>query len=378
MCLVFYCLLIEVYIFYIDVHILLEYKSENTTNIIEKAGKMRTRPLIYVYLGKQFPDYGYESIEFSIKNSNLDIILLTNSDFQTKQLKIDLHSLDFYVAPAKLDNHLSELKNIRNGFWTKTLERFHVLEQFCKQNNINEFVHIELDNIAFELDSLINNISKLKLKGIFLPRESNNAMIASLFYCNNLETLEKFNSFSLNDDCMHLSEMYILSHFQDSNKDVFTLPSVLKDTVQDHSSIVSSEALEGVVDGILFGLYLFGKDPTTVIGTVSNKFIRASALKIPLEDFKFGIEYFGDKSRVYVAHENQKSFFYNFHIHSKIINKNISRIDSIILRLNLNKKTLIMFNFLSYFKYVKFYLSKLKHFIKSYRSRSEVSRKDNV
>lgn len=122
MCLVFYCLLIEVYIFYIDVHILLEYKSENTTNIIEKAGKMRTRPLIYVYLGKQFPDYGYESIEFSIKNSNLDIILLTNSNFQTKQLKIDLHSLDFYVAPAKLDNHLSELKNIRNGFWTKTLE----------------------------------------------------------------------------------------------------------------------------------------------------------------------------------------------------------------------------------------------------------------
>lgn len=320
-------------------------------------------PLIFVFIGNKFPDYGYDSIKFSYKHSNLKIIVLTNSKLNLKKFSnanVEIHNLDFYVSPQKLDDHLTNLKNFRQGFWTKTLERFHVLEQFCQKYNITRFFHSELDNISFNLDRLSRKIEAMNLKGVFLPRESITTMIGSLVYINRLDTLNKFNKFSLNDENMNLNEMEILSLFQNECDSMFTLPSTTNSQNLTFKFNLSCDEIGGIVDGNLYGRYFFGKDPRNVNGKVYNLFKHDRGGKIEWYSQKFGYTVYNHEYSIFIEDANKKIFFYNLHIHSKSIRRSFNNIERIILGLNSGSKTLILYNPLGYLRKIILLISIIK------------------
>jgi hypothetical protein len=324
-------------------------------------------PLIFVYLGSKFPDFAYQSVNFSKINSNLDILLLTNAKYKVQKFKIpqsNIINLDFYSPPNNIDMHMPHLKKFRKAFWTKTLERFFILEQYCSNNNIQEFFHAELDNITFELERLHKFISEKGFKGLFLPRQSNDTMVASLLYCNNLNTLKYFNTFSLNEENLDYNEMKLLSLFQYKNDSVFTLPSTTSDHILNFDFDLTSKEIDGIVDGNLYGRYFFGKDRRNVNGSVFNMFKHSRGGDINWSDQKYESTNLNGKYQVYLIEEDTYFKFYNLHIHSKLIEKNVLRIDKILNNLNKGKKTLIALNPIGYLRIIYNYtLLKLKNFI---------------
>lgn len=327
-----------------------------------------TLPLIFVFIGNKFPDYGYESLNFSSIHSRLQIILLTDSVIDLKKIinsEIKINNLDFYNAPSKLDNHLLSLKSIREGFWTKTLERFHVLQQYCSMNNITKFFHSELDNVVFNLNVLSQKIEATNLEGVFLPRQSISTMIGSLVYCNSLKVLQQFNDFSLTDENMSLNEMEILSSFQNRYDSFFTLPSTPSSKKLMFDFDITCNQIGGIVDGNLYGRYIFGRDPRNVNGSVYNMFQHSRGGVIDWEQIKFGYNYFNNKYSVFTLEAEEKIYFYNLHIHSKSINSSFKKIGKIIYRLNNNSKTLILINPLGYVRFMLRPYFKLKIFLAS-------------
>lgn len=327
-----------------------------------------TLPLIYVFIGNKFPDYGYESLNFSSIHSKLEIILLTDSAVDFKKInnsKIKINNLDFYNSPSKLDNHLLSLKSIREGFWTKTLERFHVLQQYCSMNYITKFFHSELDNVVFNLNVLSQKIEATNLEGVFLPRQSISTMIGSLVYCNSLKVLQQFNDFSLTDKNMSLNEMEILSAFQNRYDSFYTLPSTPNDQNLMFDFDIICDEIGGIVDGNLYGRYFFGRDPRNVNGSVYNMFQHARGGVIDWKQIKFGYNCINNVYEVFTLDDEKKIYFYNLHIHSKSINRSFKKIGKIIYRLNNNSKTLIIINPLGYVRLVLYPYFKLKIFLAS-------------
>jgi hypothetical protein len=75
-----------------------------------------------------------------------------------------------------------------NAFWFTTMARLFVLYHYCKHNSINEFIHLEYDNLIY---SEMNELKKLK-PSLYFTSVGPYIGSAGFVYCNSLSHLEKF------------------------------------------------------------------------------------------------------------------------------------------------------------------------------------------
>lgn len=86
-------------------------------------------PLIFVWLGKNLPDWGKIALTFAKTLSGSTVILITNRSAGVVSEVDDQYFVeDFYQTPVDW-GHTSQMldSNFREGFWLKTTERFFVL-----------------------------------------------------------------------------------------------------------------------------------------------------------------------------------------------------------------------------------------------------------
>lgn len=310
-------------------------------------------PLIFVYDGI-LPDYSYYSLELSKKYSNKKIILLTTKNNQNFSKKFDHYYIeDFYKFDlSKKINFSNYHKNFWNGFWIKTIERFFILETFCKKKNIDSFFHAELDNIVFNLDDL-DNLLDQHGKKLFFTKDRYDRGIASLIYVNSLEYLKDFCNFiidNLGND--FINEMNLLGNFSNIySKKCGILPNELH-YFQSEKMIfktIDSMKINGIFDGAMVGTYLFGTDPRIVDGIVFNKNEPKNADN--QTNFFYGnlLFYFNSSKKEFLIEHKitkKKVKIYNLHVHSKLFKK-LSKektFQRILDKSNLNKSSLMTLN----------------------------------
>ena len=231
--------------------------------------------LILLYDGI-LPEYFFYSLNFSKKYSNTKIILLITKNNKKIPKNIDYFYIeDFYKKNLSNEiNFKDHYKNFWNGFWIKTIERFFILESFCKKYNVKSFFHAEIDNIIFNIDGLNKKLDKLG-KIIFFTKDRPDRGLAGLIYINSVDILTDFCNFIINNLKENFfNDMYLLGKFSNIySEKCGILPNELnafqKDKIFFNS--IDVEKIHGIIDGIRIGNFLFGDDPRISRGFVFNR-----------------------------------------------------------------------------------------------------------
>ena len=316
-------------------------------------------PLIFVYDGL-LPEYSFYSLDLINKLSKKKIILLITKNNKKIPKEVEHHYIeDFYKGNlSKKINFSNYHKKFWNGFWIKTIERFFILESFCKYFKIENFFHAELDNIVFDIESLGKKLDKYGKK-IFFTKDRFDRGIAGFIYINSINFLRQFCNFCLeNLKKKYFIDFELLGNFSNLYREkCIILPNELHAFQNEKISFKSLDPLEidGIIDGARIGAYLFGDDPRIVNGFVFNKVQPIgidNKTNFNYSDLRF--IYSNSKKKLLIQHKiTNKSFkIYNLHIHSKLFKK-ISKdkyFIKIINKINSGEKTLMTLNLKNMFK----------------------------
>lgn len=315
-----------------------------------------TFPIVFIYKGTKLPKY----VEYSLKmnrefSPGIDIYFLSNVFSPNKVkgvIEVDINS--FYLSSFNDYFESSKKNKWWDGFWNNTIERFFILEAFMKEYNLENVLHMELDNLGFDLYQTCSKIDGMR-DGLYYPTYEGNTSAASIFFVNGISSLKKFNSFVLKNN--NLSDMELLYLFR-------SFESELTNDLPVNSFDELSKSL-GIFDHSYIGQYLFGTDKRILTKINRNLIIKNQEYIDNLigDNGRFII---GNDS-MYLIYESLKIKINNLHIHSKIFKKlsESSYIDSLIKNINNKTSIIIEFNIFHIIKnqLIKFLL-KLKKLLK--------------
>ena len=206
----------------------------------------------------------------------------------------------------------------RDAFWFMTLLRLFVVYDYCKRFNINEFIHLEYDNLIY---SDMMCLKKLK-PSIYFTRVGPSCSSAGFVYCNKIDNFEKFlikikqiiskgeifaRKFTTYPT---ISEMAMIEMIYSNTKDIVDYLPILP-----NRSIDNFDMLGVLFDGASYGQYIGGTNNGHDIGWAGNhhyvgKKILNGELKVEFEN-----------NKPYVLMNDTMYDIMNLHIHSKQLDK---------------------------------------------------------
>lgn len=277
-------------------------------------------PIVYVWLGSPLPRWCIGFIK-RCRSLNIErnIYLLTDHPIAEESIN---KIVSIFTIP-RLASIGSEYANLpaSDDFWLYTSMRFFALERFCSERNIQEFYHLELDNIVGSLEGLEDALSNIG-SGLFAPRDSVHRVIGSIVYCNKVTCLRKlleiYRSSEVKNDMIALGK-YAIHH----PESFFALPTESYEFNKYLFPTVSPRLTGGIFDAASIGQYLFGTDPIhSRYGPLRNRFVNENCRHNWNRSQPFRV----DKLSLYIdislkqALSRKWTKVYNIHVHSKNIN----------------------------------------------------------
>lgn len=288
--------------------------------------------VIFIFLGPKFEKYINFSLTLNSSLGGLPLRVIAES----KALK-GLKSASILQTPLEDfydSNHfraaqpaISSNASFRNGFWLKTLERFFVLEQFMKFQNIQAAFHAEFDQIVFRPEELANSLESTSKNGIFLPFHVDSRAVASILYCNQVDALTSFLSF-----CTRVhgykNEMELLASWAKEHPgDCFRLPTITDFTssreVEFGAPGITVSQIGGICDAAQLGQWIAGIDPRNIrlggvpINKFSDDYEHGLVSRRTLEALQFHIDWSSKELKVLYERSGEANV-YNLHLHSKV------------------------------------------------------------
>jgi len=295
---------------------------------------MATVPFIFIHIGNEyFPEYvnialeqcrkwnPYNIIYFIALSKYKENITCTNVSYISLE-EISVSDIrTHFVNNSKLD------MEFRNGFWRYTTERLFVLYDFCTQNNIDEFIHLENDNMVyFSINNIINTFRETVhgISSTALSREENTF---GIFYCNTLEILHNFLLFLVTNNSganeMVLGSKFFITHSENC-KFLPSIPPIDDNISEKDLQFISNRINEfgGIFDPAQYGQWLGGIDPRN--GESKPFMFSNSNAIIHCDNFQYDIqEETNNYKRYYINYfdKNIRYPIYILHIHSKKLDK---------------------------------------------------------
>lgn len=289
--------------------------------------------LVFVYLGRNFPDYAKASLELVSISNDVDIVLIANHFVEKRTCKINLDFIsveDFYDKSIFSTMYNSNINSsiFRDGFWLRTLERFFVLQQFMEVSSESNIIHAELDQLLFRIDELSRNLVKANFSEIALPFHLPGIAVASVVFISDASMLTNFVNFSLARKFFD-NEMTLLGTWAQNSALVQAFPTLssLKNSNYYQSKIgvplIDEKITQGYVDPAQIGQWAGGIDPRNVpLRSIPvNKYVDASR-ELLLEESDLSQMVFSfDSNEGYLSVDSGEASpvrLYNIHLHSKI------------------------------------------------------------
>lgn len=233
--------------------------------------------VVFIHIGKQLPDYIYDSIYQSLLincNSCKHYVIIDDTLIKEFIRKCQLFNLDILtknnvhstsiiqpIPISILQNFLNNQSNFqmytkqlekynvssfRDGFWVSTTSRFFYIQAFMQMFQVSNLFHIENDIMMYESFDNICSTMKSDYSSIWMVQDSPNRVVPSILFFPNADLLLKLTNFIAihheNSD-RFVNDMDILGKFQPK----FTLP------FDDNSDKL-------IFDGAAIGQYLGGVD----------------------------------------------------------------------------------------------------------------------
>ena len=289
-------------------------------------------PLVFVYTGGVLPEYAGDSLELSLRLNSCPHILLTDAT-DTRKLPKSVEVLDSTdFSPPELATLVGAgfpyKHDFRNGFWLRTIERFHILNNWATESKTQTFIHSELDNLSVGIHDVVPLMRGLE--GLAVPRESPDQIVASVVLVNSpgLQPFKNILNFIVLNSALG-NEMEIIAAYIDAkeNTDVRSLPTIgtiaqLSLGMADTRDLQSIDKFGGVFDAASVGRWLFGLDQRNLGGrTVRNLEHHPRTLGFP-DRFTYS---FGETA-MYIDERltGNRYRLFNLHIHSKVF-RSLSR-----------------------------------------------------
>jgi hypothetical protein len=289
--------------------------------------------LLFVYVGKTVPKYAQASLSLARDTSGIPIRLISgesNRKYATRA-GVSFSPLEEFYSPAEFEgaraNILSNSK-FRGGLWVKSLERFFILYQFAQKHSMSRVFHAELDQVLFNLDVLKSSLDSLPQVGLFVPFHSEQAAVASVFYCNSLNSLKSLLDYA-SFGPPFLNEMVLISEWARLNSsECHRLPTLANELKKPWDSglqpmdLIPSAEIHGIVDAAQLGQWIGGIDPRNVDfrSKPVTKFVDApSPTLLSREELKsIEIHYEEGSKNLYCKLGKNRIRVYNLHLHSKV------------------------------------------------------------
>jgi hypothetical protein len=260
------------------------------------------------YTFSDLPEYAKLSLAQSERFLGQESILLTNKNIsEESHKKIN----EFYELCKQFFPSF-----YKDTFWLLTLIRLYVVYLYCEENNINEFIHLEYDNLIY------SDLTVLKVlpPSIYFTRVGPYCSSAGFVYCNSLKSFQSFINklkqlIARGEQVVrqftaypHLSEMIMLDLIYTHSTEIIKYLPILPEGVgSDNFNELNNLAL---FDGASYGQYLGGTNNGADKGwTGQHHYIGAA-----IDNKK--IEVIFDK-KPYCIFNGKKIDVHNLHIHSK-------------------------------------------------------------
>jgi hypothetical protein len=289
--------------------------------------------VVFVYLGNSLPKYVKPSLQLAIKFSGLRVRFIGNAKFQNQLagLEIDFSRLEDFYDPSHFQKSIEKIllpHNFREGFWLRTLERFFVLHQYMLQEKLADVFHAELDQLLFQGEKLLSRLRASSSGGIFVPFHTKDKAVASILYCNHVDSLGSLLEFSASE-INYENEMVMLAKWASQNSTkVRLLPTLATEingrkTFEDENlTFIGREELGGVVDAAQLGLWVGGIDPRNLQFKVSptNKFSELATKPLLSREQMNKLSFHLSEGGILICNFDQilDVPVYNLHLHSKI------------------------------------------------------------
>jgi hypothetical protein len=180
---------------------------------------------LLVYIGNKLPTYFNDCINqiflfnprckvyLGIEDEDISLDLI---DKKENVIIVNLHCI------FKSSNHSIFLEKSRQykGFWTYTIERFFYIEEIMKKLNIENIIHIEIDNlIYFNVNDMVSLFLDLEFE-LSVPFDNDSRGIASIMFIKNHAAINKLNEYIKKTyeyrRGQFINDMMILSNFKKS------------------------------------------------------------------------------------------------------------------------------------------------------------------
>lgn len=254
-----------------------------------------------------YAEYSFKQTEYFLKNSP---IILTNE-----------HCNDLFLPEIKDFFNLCKSgfpSFYKDTFWLTTLLRLYIVFLYSSKNNIEEFIHLEYDNLIY---SDFSNLTILP-KSTYFTRVGPFCSSAGFVYCNSNKHFENFidklkslllkgektvQQFTRYD---HLSEMIMIDLIYSHTKNVIDYLPILPAGTGDDNY----KTLKVLFDGASYGQYLGGTNNGHSDGWYGLHQYVGQQLH------NKNIKVFFDK-KPYVNFNNENIPILNLHVHSKKLDR---------------------------------------------------------
>lgn len=216
--------------------------------------------------------------------------------------------------------------NDRKLLFIRAFERFFLINNLMKNNNLNDCLFIELDNLIYDNPiNWINEFSKFDLCYMFDRKDH---FSSGIIYIKNTNSLSGFLDYMINfieNSNEFMSEMTCLSRYYENNKNkIQLLPIYWED------KSISNEAYmnygiygESIFDAAAIGIYLLGEDPIHNNGKVvcGKKHVHS---EIDYTKNNIIWKKVNNLKKPYIVNGEKLILINNLHVHSKELQNGLS------------------------------------------------------
>lgn len=296
----------------------------------------------FVYIGKNLPQYIYDSIQqVRLFNKTCKIYLLANKIALQKSNHRIFSKFQVSLMPieelAKTKEHIQFLQesthntSFHQGFLKYTSERFLVLNDFCQTYDEKNIIHLEADVMVYvDFAELIPIFNKY-YKEVAVIMDSDTRCIPGLVYFAHKNSTQKLAEHFASVASQGQNDMVVIASFFNKypRSQVDSLPIIMPSYVENIGlknllGQTSKNAAQfyhridefnSIFDGAAIGQYLGGRDPLN--GISKPGFVNETCLfNVSLLIFDWKID--SEGRRLPYATFNGESYrINNLHIHSK-------------------------------------------------------------
>ena len=290
------------------------------------------------FIGK-LPSYIIECVHQIRTYFDGDIYLILN-DFNSEYIeKLEKYNIILVNYEIVKSNEFLEIVNKykhkfeivpgligREELFIRSFERFYLVSNLMKKDNLNDCLFLELDNLIYEDP---RNWFQIFNKKLGIMYDNDERYSSGIMLIKDSKSLDKFLQYCLyfiQNSTKFINEMTALSEYYYNNiDDVEILPVYWNDSkvsIQAHQNFKKYN--ETIFDAAAIGINLLGMDPYHTRGViVKNKKNPISA--IDYTQLKFEWKMNDNGKRPYVWYGERWILINNLHVHSKDLLSGLSK-----------------------------------------------------